>query len=203
MVLPRLVPHNQILRGKIFNVALPFTSGRPLDFVVEDENNKGLFRIVQMDDGFLPVYNEKLKRKTAPVVKAVCEFKMRPAIVIQNNEFNAQQDYYQTIVLPITSIKDEVRKDPVIQQLVTTNDVEYLHYLGDLLHKESYVVISDLKRIHKNLLFKTKTEMYIKDADMEAILVKLAQCFKIKKIRECDECERNCEKCEYKLAVNK
>ena len=44
--LPRLVPYEKIIRGKLFSVAVPFTSERPLDFIVADDSNKGTYKIV-------------------------------------------------------------------------------------------------------------------------------------------------------------
>ena len=37
---------------------------------------------------------------------------------------------------------------------------------------------------------------------MAVIMKKFAQCFEIKRIKECDDCAKNCENCVYKLAVN-
>lgn len=201
--LPRLVPYDQILRGKIFNVAVPFTSERPLDFVIEDEKLKGLYRIITKDDGFEGVVNPKTGRRQAPVVKIVTEFKLRPAIVIQKNEFNNNLNYHMTIVLPITKIREEDKNNEYVQEAIKNNDVEYYHYLSDLLVYESLILINDPKRIHKNMLFATAKDIVLDNHVMEEILVKFAKCFEIKKIRECDECEQNCKRCRYKFAVYK
>lgn len=201
--LPRLVPYNKILRGKIFNVAVPYTSERPLDFVIEDETQKGLYKIITKDDGFEGVVDPATGKRYAPTVKVVTEFKLRPAVVIQKNEFNNNPNYHMTIVLPITKIYEKDKTNSLIQRAITDNDVEYFHYLGGLLVYESLVLIADPKRIHKNMLFEPPKEIILDDHTMEEILVKFAKCFQIKRIKECDECERNCKSCRYKLAVNK
>lgn len=201
--LPREVPYGQILRGKIFNVAVPFTNERPLDFVIEDDKFKGFYKIITKDDGFEGVINQETGRRQAPVVKIATEFKLRPAIVIQKNEFNNNPNYHMTIVLPITKIRKEDKNNEYVQGAIENNDVEYYHYLGKLLLHESLILINDPKRIHKNMLFATPKEIILSNDIMEEILVKFAKCFEIKKIKECDECEQNCKRCRYKLAVNK
>lgn len=201
--LPRLVPYDDIKRGKLFNVAVPFTNGRPLSFVMEDPINKNVFRIVKKDDGFEPVTDPRTGKKKAPVLKIVTEYKLRPAIVIQDDEWNHKSEYHSVIVLPISSIYEEDKKDPITQRMIEKNDLDGVHFLGNTTGREAYVTINDPKRLHKNLLFKTRNEIIFPDKVMEDIMIKFAKCFSIKKIVQCKECEKNCETCALKLAVNK
>ena len=202
-ILPRRVSHEKILRGKIFNVAVPHISKRPLDFVVEDSANPGLYKIISKIDGFEGEIDPKTGKKYAPTLRVVTEFKLRPAIIIQNNELNFKISYYYTVALPIGSIYENDKTEPTMQRAMTTNDVNELHYIGTIPGKESYVTIDNPKVVHKNMLFEPAHELIVPDQMMVEIMKKFALCFEIKRIKECDERKNNCDKCEYKLAVNK
>ena len=80
--LPRLVPYESVIRGKIFNVATPFTEGRPLTFVAEDKNNPGSFKLIKKTDGFEGEIDPVTKKRKAPVVHAIMEYKVRPGIIV-------------------------------------------------------------------------------------------------------------------------
>jgi hypothetical protein len=201
--LPRLVSYESIKRGKIFNVATPFTSGRPLDFVVEEKNTPGLYRIVPESDGFEGIYDPVLKRKVAQTVKVITEFKLRLAVVVQNDIYNHDPNYHSVIVIPIASIYPEDEEEPLMQRMMTANDFDLMHYLGEVTGRKAYAQINNPRIIHKNMLFEPPKAVIIQEKTMDLISKKLAVCLQIKRIQECDECSHNCEKCEYKLAVNK
>lgn len=201
--LPRLVDYNEILRGKIFNVPIPFTSERPLDFVVEEPDGKGLYRIVRKDDGFEGQIDPVTKKKVAKPLKIVTEFKMRPAVVIQSTNINTSPYYDFVIVLPLASINENDLKDPVMKEIVAHNNNDRMYYLGETLGREAYVNIIDPKRLHKNMLYAAKEEVILTEDVMEVIMMKFARCLEIKKIAECETCEKNCENCSYKNVVNR
>lgn len=200
--LPRQVSYDEIIRGKIFNVPTPYTSQRPLDFVVEEPGSEGLFRIVQKDDGFEGEIDPVTKKRVAKTLKIVTEFKMRPAVVIQSTDINTSPFYDYVIVLPLTSIHPGDLTDPVIQEIMTYNNNDRMHYLGELLGRHALVNIVDPKRLHKNMLYATKAGVILGDDVMETIMVKFAECLSIRRIVECETCEKNCENCSYKNAVN-
>jgi len=201
--LPKLVSYGKIFRGKIFNVAIPFTSHRPLSFVVEDESNPNSYKIISKDYGFEPMTNPKTGKKYAPTVKIVTEFKLRPAIIIQSDELNHNPDYHSTIVIPISSItENDKQHSDIVKRMITSNDIDGMHYLGNLTGKDSYTTISDPKRLHKNMIFETKNEIILSNELMQEIMIKFGKCFEIKRISECEECKNNCKNCEYKKVVN-
>ncbi len=201
--LPREVPNEVILRGRIFNAAIPHTFGRPLKFVEQDSNDNNLFHIIEKDDGFEGVIDPKTGKRVSPIVQAVAEFKLRPAVVIQSDEWNQKEKYPYIIVLPIASLYPEDLDDPDIKRMVERNDLPYFHYLASITGRESYITITKPNRLNKNMIYMPKTQIALNRATMEEILKKFATCFEIKKIAQCDTCNKNCEKCEYKLAVNK
>jgi hypothetical protein len=86
-------------------------------------------------DGFEGERNPKTGKKYAPTLKVVTEFKLRPALVIQNDKPDFE------LLLPEIIITDAMKR--------------------------------------------------------------LAQYFEIRIIKECYECQRNCDNYEYKIAVNK
>ncbi|MDF2545345.1 MAG: hypothetical protein K0R93_243 [Anaerosolibacter sp.] len=201
--LPRLVSHKDIIRGKIFNVAVPHTSGRPLNFVIEDPGQKGTYKIITKDDGFEGEKDPKTGKKIAPVVKVVTEFKLRPAIVISDDYWNNNEDYYSVVVVPIASIYEEDKKNPLIKRMMTSNDLDGLHYIGTKTGRDAYVTVNDPVRLNKNMLFEPKKQIVLDDPLMTVLMEKFAKCFAVKKIARCRECEHNCESCEFRLAVNK
>lgn len=200
--LPREVIYSEIKRGKIFNAAIPHTFGRPLIFVEQDSSNPDTYKLIEKQDGFEGVIDPVTGKRTAPTVKAVAEFKLRPAVVIQSNNLNFNEAYPFVIVLPIASIYEEDLQDPEIKRMMSKNDIAHFHYTGKVTGRDAFVSITKPSRINKNLLYKPKQEIILEDSMMEGILLKLAKCFEIKKIEQCDNCHQNCAKCEYKVPVN-
>lgn len=199
MNLPRLVEHEDICRGKIFSVALPFTNGRPLSFVVEDNNNSNLFKIVKKVDGFEGKIDKKTGERKAEELKIVTGIKLRPCIVIQKDEYNHNHKYPLVAILPIATLTSEHKKKSIYQRLIKDNDLDSLYYLGN----DCYITINDPQRVYKNLLFDIENINFDEsNIDMEEIMKRFAKCFEIKRISECDQCEHNCENCEYKKVVN-
>lgn len=196
--LPRLVKPEEILRGKVFNVALPFTNGRPLNFVFEDNDHKDRFKIVQLDDGLEGKVNEKGHRR-AEVLRIVTEIKMRPALVIDRNEFNQNPTYPLVAILPIATLSELQKRKNIFQRMVKYNNIERFYYLGN----DSYITINDPQRVYKNMLFNNDSNIIFEKPIMIEIFKRFAQCFAIDRIVECDRCEHNCENCDYKkMAVN-
>jgi hypothetical protein len=198
-VLPRLVDSKSILRGKVKDVALPFIQGRPLNFVIEDTDNPNLYKIIEKDDGFEGFINPINNKKKSEIVKVVTEFKLRPCLIIQKDEYNLIEDYPFTVILPLANISKEQRKRKTFQRVINYNDIDQYYYLGH----NSYVTINDPHKVYKNMLFERDNEVSIDKESCNEIMMRLAQCFKINTIKECDTCSRNCNNCEFKNAVNK
>lgn len=201
--LPRMVKYEDIMRGKVFNVAIPHTEGRPFDFIIENETNKGTYNIVTKDDGFEGVIDPVTGRRKAPTVMIATEFKLRPAVVISSNVANQKANYHSVIVLPIASIFEKDKSDSLVQRMMSSNDIGGLHYIGQVTGRDAYITVNDPKRLHKNMLFEPAKEVLLDEELMAVIMEKLAGCLEIKQIPQCKECEKNCDKCQYKVAVNK
>lgn len=201
--LPRQIPYEDILQGKIFLAAIPYTFGRPLRFVEEDKQSPGKYIIKEDNDGFEARIDSKTGKKYSPIVQAVAEFKVRLAVVIQSDEWNQKSKYPFTVVVPIASLYPDDFKEPEVQRLVSKNDLPSMHYIENVTGRDAYITVNDPNRINKNMLFKPAIDIKLDTLTMEKVLKKLAICFEIKKIVQCDDCNRNCDKCEYKLAVNK
>jgi hypothetical protein len=199
--LPREISDKDILKGKLYYVALPFTAGRPLSFVEEVEGQEGFFKVITKDDGLEGQIDPNTGKKKAAEHKVVTGIKMRPCVVIQPNEYNQNERYPFVIVLPVETMKKSHKSKGIYKRMIKTNDLPMLYYLGG----DNYITINDPYKVYKNVLFgiDVKLNYSVTDIDIEEIMKRFAQCFEIKKIKECDECEKNCDKCEYKLAVNK
>jgi len=194
--IPREVSPEQIIKGRVFDVAVPFTKGRPFSFVEETDNGSGLFRIVKKDYGLeAKIVGGKTK---AQVLKIVTEIKLRPALVILRDNLNQHTEYPYTIVLPIGTITEEQKKRKLFKRMLETNDVDQIHYIGN----DSYITINDPYRVFKTTLFERSCPITIGDKEVSTILVKLGKCLDMDRIARCDECESNCDNCELKLSVN-
>lgn len=198
--LPRLVKHEDILRGKLFYVAMPNTLGRPLQFVIEDKSKSGSFKIVKKNDGLEGKIDSKTGEKKSEILKVVTEVKMRPCIVIQKDEFNKNKKYPLVAILPIATLSEASKEKPATKRMIKYNDLDSSYYLGD----DCYITINDPQRIYKNMLFEVEKDLKFDTSkiNMEEIMKRFAKCFDIKRISACDDCEHNCEKCVYKKTVN-
>ncbi len=194
--LPRQVKTEDILRGKVFDVAVPFTKGRPFDFVQEIEDTNGHYRIVRMDDGLEGTIVGG-KRK-AEVLKVVTEIKLRPALIILGDKDNQVEKYPYTLILPLGTVSPSQKERPLFKKMMATNDVEQFHYLGN----DTYITVNDPLRVFKNSLFERDVSIEIPAETVTAILMKLAQCIELERIPRCSECENNCKTCEFKLAAS-
>ena len=199
MMLPREVKSEDILKGEIFYVALPFIESRPLKFVEPDEHNTNLYKIVKKDDGFEPVIDSKGK-KGFPELQIVCGVKLRPCLVIQNDEMNKNEKYPLVVVLPIQTFSDNQKNRAVYKRVIEKNDLPEYFYLDN----GSYITIDNPRRVYKNTLFTVPNNVNFdkKLIDMEELMLRFAECFEIDKIRQCEECTNNCNNCEFKIAVN-
>ncbi len=200
MKLPRLIEHKDICRGKIFSVALPFTNGRPLNFIAKDDSSEELYRIVKKSDGFEGSIDEKTGERKSEELQIVTGIKLRPCVVIQKDEYNHNPKYPLVVILPIATLTDRHKEKLIYQRMIEKNDVDSFYYLGN----DCYITINDPQRVYKNTLFYIDYNLKYSETDvnMEEIMKRFAKCFEIKKIVECDNCQYNCENCKYKKAVN-
>lgn len=199
MALPREVKHTDIVKGEIFYVALPHLEGRPFRFVEADKDNPDLFRIIEKEDGFEPAYDESGK-KFSPELLVVSGIKLRPCLVISSDEMNQNEQYPLAIVLPIQTISSKQKDRPLFKRMVEKNDLPEYYYLD----KGSYITINNPRRVYKNTLFTVPNKVNFDKSliDLDKIFIRFAECFEIDKIRQCEECDKNCKNCELKVAVN-
>lgn len=198
-MLPREVKNEDILKGEVFYVALPYLEGRPLKFIEPANDNQDLYKIVQKEDGFEAKTDENGK-KYSPELLIACGIKMRPCLIIQNDEMNGNENYPMVVVLPIQTFSDKQSERPTFKRMVESNDLPEYYYLDN----KSYITIDNPRRVYKNMLFTIPNRVKFDKSliDMEEIMVRFAECFEIDKIRQCEECSKNCNKCEFKIAVN-
>lgn len=199
MMLPKEVNSKDISKGEIFYVALPYLESRPLKFIEPDDENEGLYKIVQKDDGFEPITDEKGKRKS-PELQIACGVKLRPCLVIQNDDMNKNEKYPLVVVLPIQTFSNNQMNKELYKRVIDKNDIPEYYYLD----KGSYITIDNPRRVYKNTLFTVPNAVNFDKSliNLEEIMTRLAECFEINKIRQCEECSKNCSKCAFKLAVN-
>lgn len=186
--LPREIDDKDITRGKVFSVPIPFNDGRPFDFVKYD-NDTDTYKVVTLEDGFEGKIDPVSKRKKSEIVKLAINYKLRPALVIQNNYDNQNENYNSVIVLPIETIKEKQKGNSRIKRMMETNDVDNVHYIGN----DSYIIINNPVKVHKNMLFENKKNIIFNESVMELIMKKFAKCVDIDKIEKCDECMYNYE----------
>jgi uncharacterized protein YifN (PemK superfamily) len=198
-MLPREVKSKDILKGSIFYVALPYLESRPLKFVEPDKDNKGLYKIIQKDDGFEPIINKDGK-KVSPELQIVCGVKLRPCLIIQNDEMNQNEQYPLVIVLPIQTFSSNQKNKALYKRVIEKNDLPEYFYLDN----GSYITIDNPRRVYKNTLFTIPNHINFDKnlINIDEIMIRLAECFEINKIRQCENCSKNCDNCEFKMAVN-
>ena len=198
-MLPREVKNEDILKGEVFYVALPYLEGRPLKFVEPDGNSSVLYKIVQKDDGF-EAKVDKNGKQCSSELKIVCGIKMRPCLIIQNDVMNGNENYPMVVVLPIQTFSEKQKERPTGKRVIEKNDLPEYYYLDN----GSYITIDNPRRVYKNTLFTIPNRVKFDKGliNMEEIMVRFAECFEIDKIRQCEECSKNCNKCEFKIAVN-
>lgn len=199
--LPRQIDNKEILRGKLFYAALPHTMGRPLDFVEANNGTPELYKIITRDDGLEGKKDPLTNIRKAEELRVVTYVKMRPCVIIQPNEYNQNENYPFVVALPVATLTLRHKKKEIYKRMIKSNDLPMFYYLGG----DNYITINDPYKVYKNMLFKIDTKLNYseKQIDFDEIMKRFAECFEINKIRECEECEKNCTKCEFKLAVNK
>lgn len=182
MDLPRLVSSKDIHRGKIFYVALPYTQGRPFDFVEQDRHYPDIYRIVKKEDGFEGKTDNDSGRRKSETLNIVTGIKLRPCVVIQKNQYNHNDTYPFVVVLPIATLTSEHKKRNIYRRLMEVNDLDQFYYLGN----DCYITVNDPKRVYKNTLFYVEGGLKVEESkiDMDELMVRFAECFAVKKLRQ-------------------
>ncbi len=181
MDLPRLVQSEDIHRGKIFYVALPYTQGRPFRFVEKDEQHEDLYRIIERPDGFEGKSEPQTGKRRSESLEVVTGIKLRPCIIIQKDQYNHNDKYPFVVVLPIATLTKEHKQRPIFKRLIEHNDLDQFYYLGN----DCYITVNDPKRVYKNTLFYVEGRLKIEesDIDMDELMMRFAECLAVKKIR--------------------
>ena len=128
--LPRLVNHQDILRGKIFYVALPHTEGRPFKFLQREHDKANCYKVVEKLDGFEGTRLET-GRKKSEQLEVMVGIKLRPCLIIQKNKYNQNERYPFVVVLPIATLTKEHKERPIFKRLIEKNDLDQFYYLGN------------------------------------------------------------------------
>ncbi len=182
--LPRLVDPQDILRGKIFYVALPHTTGRPFKFLqcVEGETND--YKVIEKLDGFEGTIMENGQKKSEHL-EVVVGIKLRPCLVIQKDQYNKNERYPFVVVLPIATLTKEHKNRPIFKRLIEKNDLDQFYYLGN----DCYITINDPHRVYKNTLFYVEGKLKIDEQafDMDELMKRFAECFDVKEIRAMEQ----------------
>lgn len=206
------IPYDKIKWSHVYLAAIPYTKPRPLKFFETcgtctaekhcSEKTVDCGKLVLKDYGFEPVKNPETGKWEATEVLVAIPHKVRPAVVIQIDEINADKTYHQVYVAPIQSLFT-IKNPEHMERVKKENDVPFFHYITGATDHDSVIVVSDIKRIHKSLLLK-ETKGIISTNDMEIVGEKISALLDIKKIAACEECDKNCENCLLKKqAVNK
>ena len=135
-------------RGQVYLASVPFaTKGNELQPAGSADEAEGL------DDatGFV----------------AEISFKLRPVLVVQNNEITDQLHYDYVLVAPIYSVQDKHRTRPAFQKLVE-NRLLQLYYLDRReqgVTRPSYVALAQVQLLHRSVFKEyrgalTASEMY-------------------------------------------
>lgn len=187
IVLPRQVENSKILRGRVLNVAVINPNGRPLEFLEEEGSN--IYKSIVKLDGLEGKIDKVSGKKKAETLKIISEVKLRPALIIQPNEYNQKTSYPFVTILPLANIPKNKKGTNMMKRLVEKNDLDVMHYLGH----NSYVTVNDPRRVYKNMLFEFKDgiERKIDELSFNIIMRKFANCFEIDEIDKCEECVYN------------
>ncbi|HCL4447341.1 TPA: type II toxin-antitoxin system PemK/MazF family toxin [Clostridium botulinum] len=185
------VPNEEIKRGRVFWAAVPFTDERPLKLFEYIENAKYTGKIKKEDILSFSgnISNIKVGRKSDEI-NVVTKYKRRMVLVVQNEEYNKNENYQFVYVVPLTTYGGNKYK---IDNVKNNPNFPNVHYLGELTNKESVANIGDIKRIHKSLLIQTTKYKINDEKMMNAICEKIGHMMQIEKIEKCEECKYNYE----------
>ncbi len=204
------VDHLQIFRGKIYWTAIPFSQPNPLVFFescstcsestgcTNAKNDCG--RSIKRD----VVFNKNLLKTTESgksIASVIIPHKIRPAIILQKDLYNHRTDYDSIIVLPIQSLYREKKSPSFLQKLTVENSIPQLHYIGMHTGNESFVSLSDIKRLHKTYLIEPMAIPPITEESIIEMCNKLADLLDVKQIPACKDCHRNCDNFTFKKAA--
>ena len=183
MDLPRLVSHQDILRGRIFYVALPHTEGRPFKFLQKENEDSNSYRVIEKSDGFEGTVLASGQRR-ADQQEVVVGIKLRPCLIIQKDQYNQNERYPFVVVLPIATLTKKHKSRPIFQRLIEKNDLDQFYYLGN----DCYITINDPHRVYKNTLFYVEGSLKIDEEnfDMDELMKRFAECFDVKELRAMD-----------------
>ena len=198
------ISYDKIKRRSFFLAGIPFSDGEPLDFFVPCLNSKctetkdycGM--AVNTLSGFGPEIDPKTGRQISPEVNVIVKHKARLVIVMQLDHLNQQSNYHHVIVVPVYSL-DKLGTE-LKKQVLEKNDIPLLHYINNITGKPAYIDLADIKRIHKSLLLESKSYAPVSNEEMNKICQKLSVLLDIKKIAECETCDKRCDNCEYRKA---
>ncbi|MFE6134854.1 type II toxin-antitoxin system PemK/MazF family toxin [Bacillus sp. NPDC057893] len=168
------VSSEQIKRGNIYEVAVPFSDGRPLTFFEADPKlGENVGRAVKKEHGFEPEYDAKTSTKKARIVSVIVKHKTRLCVVLQSDLFNGNENYDHVYVAPIATIHSREEKTELIKRLKEKNDIPQLHYIDSHTGKPAYVNVGDIKRLHKSLILKTTSHSPLSSKAMREISKKM------------------------------
>ena len=200
------VGYSEILRGHLYWSAIPYTKGRPLDFLEdfkELDDGTNICKVVKKENGFECEIDEETQEPMSEV-KVIIPHKVRIALVLQNDFLNHHSAYHQVFVVPIQTLHRAGKTKTFLDKLAIRNEYPQYHYIGEETGREAYVNIGDIKRIHKSLLLERFRPEQINVDVMTEICNKISFLLDIKEIPVCHDCKRNCANCDLKkIIVNK
>lgn len=183
------IPDKEILRGKFYWSAIPYSEKRPLYVFCKNKKNNYGKREMYVNPFNNGIY--KNGEVHSDVIDVIIRHKRRLSLVVQADTLNEDVTYPFVYVVPITTFDGDLAKIHYVRD--NNNDIIQYHYIGEITGKESVANISDIKRIHKSLLLE-KTNIEQIDSDtIENIGKKIAQFMEIDKIEKCKECMYNYE----------
>lgn len=202
------IQSKDIFLGNIYTTIIPFSTPQPLSLFescTTCESNK-------MCNGF----NENCGRKyndgqdfdrdkmsqfqnNDSEISVIVPHKIRPAVVIQPDDYNHRDNYPFVFVAPIQTLHREKIQAKKLKKILA-NELPQLHYIGDHTGHEAYINISDIKRLHKSFLLEKHSSDPFSDDIMLEVLIKISSLLGMGKgkIAACKTCEMNCDNCSLK-----
>jgi len=197
------VSYTEILRGHLYWSAIPFTKGRPLDFLEDFSqlgNGERSCKVVNKEVGFECEIDD-ITQEPKTEVSVIIPHKVRIALVLQNDFLNHHASYHQVFVAPIQTLHREGKTKSFIEKLTIKNEYPQYHFIGEETGREAFINIGDIKRIHKSLLLEKFREEELDQDIIKEVCNKLSSLLEIKEISACQDCKMKCENCDLKKST--
>lgn len=200
--LPYFVKDEDIVRGKIFRAAFPYLEERPLSFLEECSNHQNCNHCGTGQDYCGRIVSKSYGFEDGREMYVVTRFKARHAIVLSADMLNSHKGYPNVLVAPIIGIHPNEIQKPKYQRIINGDKTLFTaYYLNpSVTGMHSFIDLGRISPIPKTWLLQEKTTIESEDKFNE-ISERIGMMLAQKRLADCENCTKPCEKCEIKEQV--